>query len=227
MNESGGNPGVPDPDKEPPEEGGPGEGIRFCSGVEIAPPQAREIPVKNPVFRVESKGDAAPGDCPLFVSFDALHRAVQYARAEPNREVGGFLVGGRFIDGDEEFVWIDHFLEGRHLQSHPASARFTHETFEDAWKHLDGGDPKAYSPLLLGWFHSHPGLGVFLSDRDRFIHEKFFNLPFFVALVVDPVREELLFFRWREGKVRSTGFFLVRPGLAEGTEGDSGRVESE
>ncbi|GEM_PF-3490229 len=188
--------------------------IVFCSEVEIEAPEAGEAPLSRPGLAVEPKGDAARDACPLYVALEALQEAVHYARLHPDREVGGFLIGGRFAGNGPETLWIDRFLEARHLKSGPASARFTHATFEDAWRRIEALDPGAFTPRILGWFHTHPGFGAFLSEADRFIHRRFFDLPFLVALVVDPVREELLFFRWREGEIRSTGFFLVKRATA-------------
>jgi hypothetical protein len=40
---------------------------------------------------------------------------------------------------------------------------------------------------ILGWAHSHPGLGVFLSSYDNFLWASFFGEPHQLAIVVDPV----------------------------------------
>lgn len=48
----------------------------------------------------------------------------------------------------------------------------------------------------MGWYHSHPGFGLFLSDYDAFIQQNFFGAPGQVALVVDPVEGCLGWFQW-------------------------------
>jgi hypothetical protein len=53
---------------------------------------------------------------------------------------------------------------------------------------------------IVGWYHSHPDFGVFLSDMDMFIHRHFFNLPWQVAHVYDPIRKEEGVFVWRSGE---------------------------
>ena len=53
---------------------------------------------------------------------------------------------------------------------------------------------------IVGWYHTHPDFGVFLSDRDRFIHEHFFAHPGQIAHVIDPIRKTEGVFVWREGK---------------------------
>ena len=39
--------------------------------------------------------------------------------------------------------------------------------------------------LVLGWYHTHPGWGLFLSAHDQFIHGNFYGGPHHVALVID------------------------------------------
>ncbi len=42
--------------------------------------------------------------------------------------------------------------------------------------------------MVVGWYHSHPNLGAFFSGTDRATQRAFFNRPYSVGLVVDPVR---------------------------------------
>ncbi len=43
---------------------------------------------------------------------------------------------------------------------------------------------------IIGWYHSHPGYGIFLSATDRQTQNTYFAAPWQLALVVDPIREE-------------------------------------
>ena len=54
---------------------------------------------------------------------------------------------------------------------------------------------------IVGWYHSHPGFGIFLSGHDLFIHENFFSGPSQIAYVVDPHAGTEGVFGWREGKI--------------------------
>ncbi len=62
---------------------------------------------------------------------------------------------------------------------------------------------------IVGWYHSHPDFGIFLSERDCFIHEHFFSAPGQVAYVVDPVRGLEGMFAWHEGKPAPLPHFWV------------------
>ena len=66
---------------------------------------------------------------------------------------------------------------------------------------------------MVGWYHTHPGWGVFLSGMDLFICNNFFNRPLDVALVIDPCAGDRGWFQWstdETGKTERTGgFYLV------------------
>ncbi len=65
---------------------------------------------------------------------------------------------------------------------------------------------------IVGWYHTHPHWGVFLSAWDLFICEHFFSQPADVALVIDPCQGDRGFFQWANGALgltRRTGGFYV------------------
>jgi len=47
---------------------------------------------------------------------------------------------------------------------------------------------------IIGWWHSHPDFGCFLSSADLLTQKHFFHKSYQVAMVVDPVRNEYDFF---------------------------------
>jgi proteasome lid subunit RPN8/RPN11 len=49
---------------------------------------------------------------------------------------------------------------------------------------------------VVGWYHTHPGLDIFLSEWDLMIHRNFFRQEWQVALVVDPHQDAGGFFVW-------------------------------
>jgi hypothetical protein len=61
-------------------------------------------------------------------------------------------------------------------------------------------DSRFADARIVGWYHSHPDFGIFLSERDAFIQEHFFSGPGQVAYVIDPVRDLEGVFAWRNGK---------------------------
>lgn len=49
--------------------------------------------------------------------------------------------------------------------------------------------------MIVGWYHSHPGLGAFFSGTDRSTQASFFREPWHLGLVVDPHRDDWAWFR--------------------------------
>lgn len=95
-------------------------------------------------------------------------------------EVGGFLLGT--IDGVDVRVTAAHpALAAESAQTH---LTITHEAWDEILGSLDSRYPGL---VIVGWYHSHPGFGIFLSDYDIFIQHNFFSAPGQFALVVDPL----------------------------------------
>ena len=101
--------------------------------------------------------------------------------ANTDREVGGFLVGTVEEDRTTSVVAA---LEAVGAIESAGSLTFTHECWASLHKMMDELYPTCE---LVGWYHSHPGFGIYLSARDLFIHENFFARPTQFALVVDPL----------------------------------------
>jgi proteasome lid subunit RPN8/RPN11 len=118
----------------------------------------------------------------------------EHAFSRIDVEVGGFLIG----HADAKSVRI--------LQSRPALAAesgqthltFTHEAWADVLEFLD---TEGSGEQIVGWYHTHPNFGCFLSEHDQFIQENFFSGPGQVALVIDPVRGESAYLCTRDGEV--------------------------
>jgi len=103
-------------------------------------------------------------------------------------------------------VIISAFIEAKYADATASTLTFTHET----WNYVHSEQSRLYPGLkIIGWQHTHPGYGVFLSSFDLFIQENFFNMPFQIAYVIDPIRKNCGFFQWKDNKVqRLGGFFL-------------------
>jgi proteasome lid subunit RPN8/RPN11 len=134
----------------------------------------------------------------VFISEDAFDRAVARGSAELSREIGGVLVGEVLRDEAGPYLHVDATIDALHAEEKGAELTFTHATWEHIHKTMDS---EQSGKKLVGWYHTHPGFGIFLSDRDQFIHRSFFNLPFQVALVYDPRSREHGVFGWRDNEV--------------------------
>ncbi len=162
---------------------------------------------------------------PIFIHEPVLDRVLEYSDQSADREVGGFLLGSHFRDpSDGEFIEISDYLPASSVTSQYRWLTFTHDTWSRLHQHIDqqsGKDP--HHQRLVGWHHTHPGFGIFLSRHDQFIHRNFFNLPWQVALVVDPRRQELGFFQWQDQQIVNSGFVCVPASARRRTLGKTPR----
>ena len=168
--------------------------------------QEQPFPASELATYVATYGDAANAELPVYVHAVALEGIERHAASSPQNEVGGALLGGICCWQGVRYVRVDDFIAARNADEKRSSLTFTHET----WSELND-EREARSPGLtvVGWYHTHPSLGVFLSDRDRFIQRNFFSHPEQVALVIDPLSNERAFFH-RSGETVSKlpGFYV-------------------
>ncbi len=130
----------------------------------------------------------------------------KFAANKTENEHGGILVGRVLNEMGKENTIIEGFIEAKYNAATPTTLTFTHETWEYFHKEMD----KRYKDKkIVGWIHTHPNFGIFLSENDRFIQQNFFSDVNQVAYVVDPIQNEEGFFFWVDEKLeRCPGFYL-------------------
>ena len=98
-------------------------------------------------------------------------------------EICGVMIGSH----DEGTTVVEDCIRGEHSDQGGAHVTFTQDTWEHIYQIKDRDFP---DKKIVGWYHSHPGFGIFLSDHDLFIHRNFFSAPHQVAWVYDPHSDE-------------------------------------
>jgi proteasome lid subunit RPN8/RPN11 len=117
----------------------------------------------------------------------------QHARGSMKAEVCGVLLGS----AEQDRTVIEACIAGANAAQGGAHVTFT----QDTWEHIYRIKDQQFPDLkIVGWYHSHPGFGVFLSEHDLFIQENFFSGPHQVAWVYDPHTDEEGCFGWVGGK---------------------------
>ncbi len=182
-------------------------GIQVISELEYVKPVEKLIPTADRNRRVEPKGVIQPDDLHIFLNEAILREIVDWSKSDLEHELGGIFVGDLYSYKGVPYIEIAGYVRARHFEHTSASFRFTHDT----WSGISRECERRFNDKLrVGWHHTHPGYGIFLSSMDMFIHRHFFNLPWMIALVVDPRQENLGFFQWKRGRVVPCGFFFVR-----------------
>jgi proteasome lid subunit RPN8/RPN11 len=128
------------------------------------------------------------------ISTEVARQIRQHARSNLKNEVCGVLIGG-FEDGATH---VRACIAGANAAQGGAHVTFTQDTWEHIYKIKDRDFP---DERIVGWYHSHPGFGIFLSDHDTFIHKNFFSAPEQVAWVFDPHSDEEGCFGWHSGRL--------------------------
>lgn len=131
---------------------------------------------------------------------------LRHAAETTEVELCGVLIGSVRRDRHGPYLHVSGSIRGEFAQNDGAQVKFTHET----WDHIHRVKEERYpKDPIVGWYHTHPGFGVFLSSMDTFIHEYFFNTAGQVALVVDPRSGDEGVFVWEDGAVaRSPRFWI-------------------
>lgn len=151
-------------------------------------------------------GEIDVDDVKVYIKQDVYNWIEKYSRSDTGRELGSILLGSYVESLGKTSVVITDVIEAKYTDASKSTLTFTHDTW--AYVHQEH-DTKHPQLGIVGWQHTHPNYGVFLSNYDMFIQENFFNLPFQVAYVVDPVRHIRGFFQWKSGKVeRLKGFYV-------------------
>jgi proteasome lid subunit RPN8/RPN11 len=142
----------------------------------------------------------------VFVSARALADMTRHAAEDLNRERGGVLVGTAASSAEGVLVAVEGMIPALHTDASRGSVTFTHDTWEQINREKDRDWPDR---RIVGWYHTHPGFGLFLSEYDRFIHRSFFDLPWQIALVVDPRAQQSGVFGWSGEELAGPAEFQV------------------
>jgi proteasome lid subunit RPN8/RPN11 len=160
-------------------------------------------------------GHPTPAAVDILMDEPALRAAQAHALSSMSREVAGVLVGPRpekQPDG-RYLVHIFDTIVAKHTVMQGASVTYTPES----WRYLSDTLLQRYpddTAVMVGWYHTHPGFGIFLSGMDLFIHQNFFTQIWHVAMVLDPRARSSGFFCWNRARTQVSRFDFAWPSWA-------------
>lgn len=147
--------------------------------------------------------DGPTPDCAekVHVSSLALLKMLKHGRAGVPMEVMGLMLG-QFVD-EYTINCVDVFAMPQSGTS--VSVESVDPVFQ--MKMVDMLSQTGRGEMVVGWYHSHPGFGCWLSSTDINTQHSFEQLhPRSVALVIDPIQSV-------KGKVVIDCFRLINPQL--------------
>lgn len=170
---------------------------------ELPPPGERRGTV------IVHPGRETPPRLPVYVTRKALQEMLKRAQEAGDYEVGGFLLGG--YHRWEQHCYVDITIQVPALKAESARAHltFTNDVLRQFHQTLDQRYP---GKLVLGWYHTHPGYGLFLSNFDLFIQKGFYAEEHHVAVVIDPKagpKDRVGVFVWEQGEVSDVYSIIV------------------
>jgi proteasome lid subunit RPN8/RPN11 len=128
-----------------------------------------------------------PGLPAVFIAKPILQDLLDFAASDLHYELGGVLVGRVAKSRRRLFLEIKNFVPATKGISRRASFEFTNEAQQEIHQVIQ----ERFRDLrIVGWFHTHPGYGIFLSSADQFIDQNYFKEPFHIAVVIDPTKTE-------------------------------------
>jgi proteasome lid subunit RPN8/RPN11 len=126
---------------------------------------------------------------------DLLTQIEKHCYSTLEYEVGGMLFGKITSTTTQ----INGFVPALKASKQLVTLTFTHDVWDAILKE---GEEKFPGQQIVGWYHTHPSFGIFLSDYDQFIQTEFFKQKGQVALVVDPVAGKLGWFETAGSEVK-------------------------
>ena len=181
--------------------------------IQLGEPMTRAVaPGKRPcepAFALDRVGGGEPEEPEVYLHVHAVEQVMRHMREDEDHELGGLLCGQAAEDEGGRLVTVTGAVAATLARGERMCLTFTHESWEAMLAEKERLHP---AEEIVGWYHTHPGLGVFLSAPDRFIHGSFFNAPTQIALVIDPRTFVWGLFHWHGDELRAVNrYFLYAP----------------
>jgi len=133
---------------------------------------------------------------PVYINEDVLVKIKLLCKNFQN-EIFGYLIGNILKWDDKIYIKIKELLfllgaihSDKYSTSQIEGAAGKYERKFRRLKKRSADD----SLRVVGWWHSHPDFGCFLSKTDLKTQIYFFPESYQVALVVDPIKDDLQFY---------------------------------
>ncbi|MFA5771938.1 MAG: Mov34/MPN/PAD-1 family protein [Thermoplasmata archaeon] len=141
------------------------------------------LPGRKRELKGEYAGYWSMDDVAFYISNDCFARIMNDAVFYGNKHLECLgLIIGKFYEWKGRQYSIGSGIVSSKIDSSQTHVRFDRNSLDDLCKNLGVlGDQ-----LVVGWYHSHPGHGCFMSAIDVSTQKRLFNSSLHSAIVVDP-----------------------------------------
>ena len=169
-------------------------------------------------------GEIENDDVKVYIKQDVYKALEKLAASDTSKELGSIILGEYSQEHGKTHVIISQYIEAKYTDASASTLTFTHET----WDYVHSEHEKRYpDKKIIGWQHTHPNYGIFLSNYDMFIQENFFNLPFQVAYVIDPIQNLRGFFQWKNGRIEKLKGYYIYDDVGKPIKIEQTKVKKE
>lgn len=153
--------------------------------VSAGKPERMRIPLHRSERWMADRESPDQPHLPVFMTQTAYEAINQHANTDLDNEVGGWLAGRWCQDtkSSKDFVVVEALLPAQQVRSGSTFLTFTHDSQVAMLAALE---ERFANKGIVGWYHTHPRMGIFLSGYDLWLHDHFFPHPWQIALVVEP-----------------------------------------
>ncbi|MBX7223098.1 MAG: Mov34/MPN/PAD-1 family protein [Blastocatellia bacterium] len=138
---------------------------------------------------------AAPPELPAEVEISAMARSFM-----GENECGGILIGNVFTTTEQgrtvTYTAIIDAVPAEEATAGPTHVEMGVDDLMAVSQYIERLQNRASQRgqtsqwRVVGWYHTHPGFGVFMSGTDRATQKRVFGTPWQVAVVYDPINGE-------------------------------------
>lgn len=192
--------------------------------IEIQDENVDEAPSVQLPMNFLTFGEIENDDVKVYIKQDVYKALEKLAASDTSKELGSIILGEYCQEHGKNHVIISQYIEAKYTDASASTLTFTHET----WDYVHSEHEKRFlDKKIIGWQHTHPNYGIFLSNYDMFIQENFFNLPFQVAYVIDPIQNLRGFFQWKNGRVEKLKGYYIYDDVGKPIKIEQTKVKKE
>ncbi|GET41493.1 Mov34/MPN/PAD-1 family protein [Microseira wollei] len=135
----------------------------------------------------------------VFIHQTAEECLKEHLSRDSYTETGGVLVGQAYFCKKikRHYTEIVGAIPAINTVGNRVHFEFTSESWNEIYKIRQRDFPQN---VIVGWYHSHPGHGIFLSGTDLTTQRSCYNQIWQIAVVYDPLNQQIGFFYGADGK---------------------------